>query len=182
MRLLVTFTLALAVSAGAFAEPPVIDFVGLVPGVSTEADYDATLVKYSGGRKAISVGGFEIICIPDYIDGKLAELLCPLGEKAGSIVLPAFIFASNTEIHRVLVDGYIKKFGNPNSSHDEPVQTRTGVKYLRSIVIWIDSRGNQLMLISRTSNVNEGGIVLKSSAKLAIEKIEARALEQKKKF
>ena len=43
MRLLVTFTLALAVSAGAFAEPPVIDFVGLVPGVSTEADYDATL-------------------------------------------------------------------------------------------------------------------------------------------
>jgi hypothetical protein len=184
MRILILALICAAVPTCVLAGPSAINFVGLVPGISTESDYDQTLVKYSGGRKGISVGGFEIVCTPDYIDGKLSEIYCPIGKNLGSLVEPVEYItrASNADVFRVLVDGYTKKFGKPDTILNDPVQTRAGADYVRQVVSWTDARGNELTLMSMTTSIDEGEVIMKSAAKLAADKAAERARDQQRNF
>ena len=178
------FALFVAFGGTAFAAVDQINFVGLIPGVTTQEEFDSTLKKYPGGRKALEVGSFEIICIPTFVDDRLDKLMCLVGTERGSLIRPttSVNLAKNSEIFRELAEGYTKKFGRPEKNIEIPVRTNSGVTYTREIMAWRDKAGNEMSLTSMTTNINEGSIVIKSSSLLSKEKNDEEEKNKSKKF
>ena len=178
------FALFVAVGGNAVAAVDQINFVGLIPGVTTQEEFDSALKKYPGGRKALEVGSFEIICIPTFVDDRLDKLVCLVGAERGSLIRPttSVDLAKNSEVFRELAEGYTKKFGKPVKNIEMPVRTNSGVPYTRQILVWRDKTGNEMSLTSMTSNINEGSIVIKSSNLLSKERIDEDEKNKSKKF
>lgn len=80
----------------AWGGPPQIDIVGLIPDQSTEADFEK-----AKGDMGLEIGGYEIICAPDYTNGVINQIMCLTGEKYYSTdkTSDGYRIASNSEIH-----------------------------------------------------------------------------------
>lgn len=166
-------------STYAVAAPDEIDVVGLTPGRSTKADFDR-----AKREEWLVIGGFRIVCIPAFASGKLLSLTCPTGEDNLSFdtTQGKSVPADNITIHRVLVDGFTKKFGHPDSVENSPVQTRLGTELSRSTVQWKDKRGNELILISIGTKIGSGGILLRSAEKVKKDKEAETSAQERRKF
>jgi hypothetical protein len=172
-------------SASVLAGPDQLDILGMVPGVS-----DLSQVKKiqkpgiehqgSSGYMAgmFEIGGHLIGCSYSFIDSKLALFGCLTGENGGT----KFTEASNIKIFSDLLVGFTKKFGKPDAIKKVPMRTRIGVEHENKIVSWRDSQGNTLRLDLMFGTVDQGILLMESSAeKKRDEKIEAEK-EAKKKF
>ena len=128
---LATF-LAIFCATTVYAKPNQIDIIGLIPDVSTQEQ-----VKSAESKFGYLIGGFEIICMPEYIDGKLSRLLCITGETSGSVnkITDPNRLASNAEIHKVLVNGFTKKFGAPLKVGNLILKNSFGTEFNNNIVV-----------------------------------------------
>ncbi len=104
-----------------------IDVIGIQPGVSTKSQVES---KKTGDF--FIIGGYQVLCMPEFIRGKLSTLYCETGkdrfsvDKASGLDSPA----SNIEVHDKFLDGFSEKFGSPTLS-EEPVRTNLGLATLR---------------------------------------------------
>ena len=166
MKKTILAVMAMLVSSQVFAIPKQIDVIGLIPDVSTEADVEQS--NYGVGHKMNNIGGYKMICIPSYIDAKLAHLYCGFGK---SVIQES----SNEIIYNTLKQGFTKKFGVPKVTNDK-VRNGYGTEFNVQSIVWNDQKGNSLTVYNRFSKVDEGVIILKSASQIKAEK-EARKLE-----
>ena len=166
MKKTILAVMAMLVSSQVFAIPKQIDVIGLIPDVSTEADVEQS--NYGVGHKMNNIGGYKMICIPSYIDAKLAHLYCGFGK---SVIQES----SNEIIYNTLKQGFTKKFGVPKVTNDK-VRNGYGTEFNLQSIVWNDQKGNSLTVYNRFSKVDEGVIILKSASQIKAEK-EARKLE-----
>lgn len=143
-----------------------INIIGLVPGVSTQEQAERAKDGYG-----YVIGGYKLICSPECINKKLSSLVCVTGEDSGSIDLVSGqnIAVSNIEIHNTLVKGFTKKIGRPKLS-EIPTRTRIGVEYTAQMAIWKDKKGNELTLLSMTTDIDTGALILKSAEQIKFDK------------
>ncbi len=66
----------LVISADIYAEPFKLEVISLVPGQSTKSDVER--VKSGVGY---IIGGYELLCVPEYLGEVLSQLLCLTGES-----------------------------------------------------------------------------------------------------
>jgi hypothetical protein len=172
-------------STNIHAETDQLDVIGLVPGVSTQSDVEEAKV---GGDYII--GGFRLICVPEFSEGVLTELTCFTGKKnlSQDTTRPGNGFASNALVHQTLVDGFTKKFGSPTDIGNNALTNRFGVKYNQETVSWIDKNGNMLILNSILEvqsigiKIDEGSLQLVSGRKIEKHNEDIRQSEQLRKF
>jgi len=176
---LLTFLAVFCTSTAAYAGTNQIDIIGLVPDVSTQEQVESAKAEFG-----YVIGGYEIICIPEYLDGKLSQLLCVTGEDSASRdrATDSYRLASNAEIHKVLVKGFSKKYGAPSKIDNSTVTNGFGTEFNRSVVVWIDKKGNKLTLASMVTKVDEGMIFLESAKQLKKDKAESSRAESKRDF
>ena len=82
----------------------------------------------------------------------------------------------------ILVAGFTKKFGKPDSTKAKTVRTGMGVEYEQTVVVWTDTQGNRLELMSIFDTVNAGVIILESAEHIKRSAQERMEEEKKKKF
>lgn len=179
MTKVVVFFLAMFCAASAYAGTNQIDILGLVPDSSTQEQVEKAKAEYG-----YVIGGYELICIPEYIDGKLSQLLCVTGEESASRdrTTDSYRLASNSEIHETLAKGFTKKFGAPSKIDNDTVTNGFGTQFNRNVVVWVDKKGNKLTLMSMASKVNEGMLLLESAKQIKKDKAESRQAEGKRDF
>jgi hypothetical protein len=177
LKLLTFLTVFCATTA--YAGTNQIDIIGLVPDVSTQEQVESAKAEFG-----YVIGGFELICIPEFIDGKLSQLLCVTGEDSASRdrTTDSYRLASNSEIHKVLVSGFTKKYGAPSKIDNSTVSNRFGTEFNRNVVVWVDNKGNKLTLMSMATKIDEGMILLESANQLKKDKAESNRAESKRDF
>jgi hypothetical protein len=99
----IVFASSIIFAASAYAEPNQIEIIGLVPGVSTQ-----TQVENAKSEYGYVIGGYELICNPEYIDGLLSRLVLLTGFRSRDRTTSSYRVASNTEVHVVLLKGSLK--------------------------------------------------------------------------
>jgi len=156
-----------------------LDIIGLVPGVSTK-----TQVEQAKSEYGYVIGGYELICIPEFIDGLLSQFLCVTGEDSHSRDKTAnsYRIASNNEVHVALVKGFTKKFGSPSKFENSSVSNRMGAEFQRNIAVWIDKKGNKLTLINMANKIDEGMVLLESAQQLRKDQAESRNADAQRNF
>lgn len=159
-----------------WAGPNQIEVVGLVPGESTQAQVEKAKSEFG-----YVIGGYELICAPEYIDGILSELLCITGESRDRTADSPRV-ASNTEVHAALLKGFTKKFGTPSKIENSPVRNRLGAEFIRNSATWVDKKGNKLTIISMVSKIDEGMLLLESAQQIRKDEEQNEKAEQHRKF
>lgn len=98
-------SLIFCIVSNSYAGPNQLDIIGLVPGVSTQ-----DLVEKAKSEFVYIIGGYELLCESSYLENLLSQFLCLTGEEYYSRDINAdpYIFASNTEVHKVSVEGFTK--------------------------------------------------------------------------
>lgn len=169
----------IAFASNTFAGPAELEIIGIVPGKSTQAD-----VEKAKGEIGYVIGGFELVCIPEYMDGVLSQFLCLTGGKYYSRdkTSDSYRNASNIEVHKVLLEGFTKKFGKPTAIDNDSVSNALGQEFNRNVVVWIDEKGNKLMISSLATKVDEGMLVLESAAKVKADKADKKKADQMRNF
>jgi len=169
----------LAIAPCAFAGTSQLDVIGLVPGKSTEAD-----VEKVKGDVGFDIGGYRLICIPEYISGFLSQFLCLFGEDyyTQDTTSDSYRVASNIEVFKVLFNGFKKKYGKPTAVDNDTVTNALGNEFDRIVVVWIDKNGNKLTISNLATKVNEGMLILESSEKLKVDKTEEKKAEKQRNF
>ena len=179
MKYLLAITLAL-VTGSAHAIPNQLEVAGIVPGVTTQKEFENGKAEYG-----YIIGGFKLICSPKYdVESVLDELFCFTGNEYYSrdITKESRPVVTNLEVHATLVKGFTKKFGKPVEVIDMPVQTGFGVKYNTNSVKWKDKIGNELTLIDMATKVGVGLLILTSAKKLKLEKEKEEEGEKLREF
>ena len=172
MKKTILAVMAMLVSSQVFAIPKQIDVIGLIPDVSTEADVEQS--NYGVGHKMNNIGGYKMICIPSYIDAKLAHLQCGFGNSSIET-------SSNEIIYNTLKQGFTKKFGVPKVTNDK-VRNGYGTEFNLQSIVWNDQKGNSLTVYNRFSKVDEGVIILKSASQIKAEKEASKLEDASRKF
>lgn len=179
MKNIIFIATVIIYASAAYAEPKQIEINGLVPGVSTKAQVESkkTDVGYI-------IGGFELLCSDNYIDGVLSDLSCFTGEDYYSrdTTKESYTIASNVQVHSVLSKGFTKKFGKPFDVKNMPMRNRLGTDYNRNIVMWKDKKGNELTLFSIFNKANDGVLLLKSHQKIKLDTEKRKAEEKQRNF
>jgi len=164
----------------AHATPDQLNVSGLIPGVTTQEEFENGKPDYG-----YIIGGFKLICSPEY-DGELllSKVYCFTGNKYYSqdITIESQPYVTNLKVHETLVGGFAKKFGKPVKVIDTPVQTGLGVTYNQNSVEWRDKIGNELTLIDMSTRVGEGLLILTSAKQLKADKEEEKAGEKLREF
>ena len=165
--------------SAAYAEPKQIEIIGLIPGVSTKEQ-----VQSAKSDIGFIIGGFELICSDEYIDGVLSNLTCFTGEEYYSkdTTKKSYTIASNLEVHSVLTKGFTKKFGKPSDIKNMPIHNSLGTEYNRNIVIWKDKKGNELKLFSLFSKTNDGLLLLESHQKVKLDAEKSKEEDKQRNF
>ena len=175
------FLLALLIlSTTAQALPSQLNVVGIVPGVSTKAE----VVSKKDGKLYV-IGGYKIICIPEFsTEGLLQQLFCVTGEKYGSVDATKETYrpVSNIEVHETLAKGFKKKFGKPYHSEDFVRSTGLGVRVNSNLTEWKDKKGNKLTLLSMSDKIDEGLLLLQSAEKIKQDEADTKKEEEDRKF
>lgn len=142
----ITFFAAVLLASNAFGNPNHINVIGLIPGVSTEAQIDDAGIEDSINSYAI--GGYSLSCYHETLSGVLSKFYCRTGEDylSEDLARPDRS-VSNTEIHDVLIKGFTKKYGAPTRVENTTVMNQFGTKANSNRVVWVDIKGNKLTLI-----------------------------------
>ena len=166
-------------ASSTYAGPNQIEMIGLVPGVSTQAQVENAKSEYG-----YVIGGYELICGPEYIDGLLSQLLCVTGEDSHSKdkTTNSYRLASNTEVHAALLKGFTEKLGTPSKNDNLSASNRFGAVFNRNVVVWIDKKGNKLTLMSIASKIDDGIVLLESAQQLRKGESENRKADQQRNF
>jgi hypothetical protein len=172
----ILFASSIIFAASAYAGPNQIEIIGLVPGVSTQ-----TQVENAKSEYGYVIGGYELLCLPEYIDGLLSQLLCVTGDSR-DITANSYRSASNTEVHVALLKGFTKKFGTPSTIDNSTVSNRFGTEFNSNKAVWIDQKGNKLTLLSMVSKIDQGGVLLESAQQLRKDEAESRKADQQRNF
>jgi len=175
----IVFASSMIFAMSAWAGPNQIEIVGLVPGESTQGEVEKAKSEFG-----YVIGGYELICIPEYIDGVLSQLLCVTGEKSASRdkTTDSYRLASNTEVHVALLKGFTKKFGAPSKIENSSVRNRLGTEFSRNSAAWVDKKGNKLTIISMASKIDEGMLLLESAQQIRKDEAQSGKAEQQRKF
>ena len=154
------------VAAIAFLSAPVIaqnvtnqiDIIGLIPGVSSAAQFKAasipSVIDGVGNMAEFKIGGFELICSSEFENDRMQRFHCGTGGLG----------YSNIDIHNVLKRGFQEKFGSPFSDTNSSVRNGLGTEYNVNDVMWADKLGNILLLKSIDDKVDRGSLILVSSS------------------
>lgn len=179
----ILFLSTMLVATSAYAEPNQIEIIGIIPGVSTEVQVEAAKTQREIVNSHI-IGGFSLVCISKYIDGRLSQFLCPTGEDYYSTdeTKESYTVVSNIEVHGVLLKGFTKKFGLPTDVTNQTIQNRFGTKFNQSAVTWIDKKGNSLMLLNIANKTTEGLLMMESAQKIKLDKEKKKAANQQRSF
>lgn len=163
----------------AWCGPPQIDIVGLIPDQSTEVDFER-----AKGDMGLVIGGYEIICVPDYTNGIINQIMCVTGEDSYSqdTTSDGYRIANNNEIHKVLVKGFTSKFGKPDLVNNNEVTTTIGAQHVQQLVVWKDKKGNKLTLLNMAKKIDEGVILVESASRLRSDAQEKKETEKSRKF
>lgn len=156
----------------------VIDVIGIYPGISTKSQ----VASKKSGRFFI-IGGYQILCLPEFKRGKLSRLYCETGEDRYSKdrISGADRPVTNFEVHEQLLAGFSKKFGPPRLE-EETVRTKLGVTYESQSAVWKDKFGNRLTAISIFNSVDRGLLLLESSDSIAASHDKVRRNDERRKF
>lgn len=137
-----------------------IDIIGLIPGVSSAAQFKAASIPtYDYGDSSIEdfeIGGFTVGCQREFEGDKMQTFRCVTG-GSGNL---------NIDIHNVLKHGFQEKFGSPFSDKNSSVRNGLGTEYNVNEVMWADKLGNILVLKSIDDRVDIGSLSLVSSSVL----------------
>lgn len=136
-----------------------IDVIGLTPGISTIEDFKKAgeFIKKTGDKyiTRLTIGGYVLPCGGLFSFQRLGMMSCITGES--------YTKGTNLEIHEVLVNGFTKKFGPPESIKNTPVRTRMGVEYNSNEVTWKDKRGNVLIIKDLDGKIDKGSLMVLSA-------------------
>ena len=156
----------------------VIDVIGIYPGISTKSQ----VASKKSGRFFI-IGGYQILCLPEFKRGKLSQLYCETGEDRHTKdrISGADRPVTNFEVHEQLLAGFSKKFGPPRLEK-EIVRTKLGVTYESQSAIWKDKFGNRLTAISIFNSVDRGLLLLESSDSISASNDKVRRNNERRKF
>ena len=179
MMRFIVFASSMVFAISAWAGPNQIEVIGLVPGESTQDQVESARSGFG-----YVIGGYELLCIPEYIDGFFSQLLCLTGEKALSRdkTTDSNRFASNTEVHVTLLKGFTKKFGAPSKIENSSVRNRLGTEFSRSLAVWVDKKGNKLTIMSMASKIDEGMLILESAQQVRKNEAQSGKAEQQRRF
>jgi|GEM_PF-2444773 len=135
-----------------------IDIIGLIPGVSSAAQFKAasTPMDYDLGFSIFEIGGFRLVCAGEFEGDKMQRFSCETGYGG----------ESNIDIHNVLKRGFQEKFGSPFSDTNSSVRNGLGTEYNVNDVMWADKLGNVLLLKSMDDKIDKGSLTLFSSSLL----------------
>lgn len=183
------FALAMGFFMNAWAEPEQLDVVGIVPGVTTQAELEEKLL--AGKNDVLSewgelprvesrlvIGGFILSCAYSEYDtqGRLERFRCFTGHGlmgkyrfmfgANSYDMATGKSVSNSDVHEALLSGYTEKYGSPTS--ERVMLYENEFAYFDSQPSWIDKSGNQLSLMKTYRNDREGLLLLQSSEMVKI--------------
>ncbi len=163
----------------ATAAPNTIEIIGLVPGVSTKAQVE------QADASGFIIGGYKLLCVPEYIDDVLSKFVCLTGKDMYSIDTTAkesFRIASNVEVYKVLLAGFTKKFGVPAKIDTSSARNKLGTEFERQTAIWLDKAGNRLLLTSMATKIDEGALIMESAQNIKKDRAEETAADQQRKF
>ena len=135
-----------------------IDIIGLIPGVSSAAQFKAASIPTpnvddSYMIKGFEIGGFRVGCEGEFEGDKMQKFSCTTGYAE-----------SNIDIHNVLKRGFQEKFGFPFSDTNSTVRNGLGTEYNVNEVLWVDKLGNMLLLKSMDYEIDKGSLTLFSSS------------------
>lgn len=110
--------------------------------------------------------------------------MCLTGGKHYSrdITSESYRNGTNIEVHKVLLEGFIKKFGEPTDVYNVAVTNAVRHEFNRNIVVWVDQKGNRLIISSLATKVDEGMLTLESSEKIKADGAEEKMADQLRKF
>lgn len=174
--------------SNSYAETEQLDIINLIPSKSTKDQVFQASQNNSGS--AFKIGGYEFIeCKTEFRNDKLDKLRCLFGLDP---------FHSNSEIFSTLKNGYIQKFGNPDSVKVNPLKNRLGNVIDNQVIVkWKDKQGNELVIYSfyeqfdsrmfdplgKTGEIHDLGLITIFSSDYIKDQLEKDAAEQKlKKF
>ena len=141
-----------------------LSVTGLVAGMSSSEQ-----VERRKRSRGFVIGGFQLSCTTEFLDDRLASLVCATGEEYHSKdIIVDTKTATNVKVHTTLVKGFTRKYG-PGKSHDSTMRNLLGVEFDVNRTVWFDKRGNRLTLISRAGGVNIGGLTFESSEYIKIQ-------------
>jgi hypothetical protein len=171
-----TLLLALALAAGSIhAQVESIDVLGLVPGKSSLEDINRIASeRIAGDYFYVELGGIRMPCGPKLADGKVADFACLTGGK--------YTKESNLEVHAVLVKGFTAKFGPPTSRYTDRRRNRLGTEFESEEVWWTDKVGTTLVLYSMQRQIDQGGLLLTTTASLLQAKEAAERKDKERRF
>lgn len=172
VKKIVLAVMTILMSSQVLAIPQQLSVVGLIPDVSTEADVEQS--NYGFGKYINEIGGYQMFCIPSYIDAKLARLYCNFGKSSINT-------SSNEIIYGTLKQGFTKKFGVPKVANDK-VRNGYGTEFNLQSIVWNDQKGNRLTVYNRLSKVDEGVLLLESASQLKAEKEVSKLIDASRKF
>lgn len=164
--------LAVFTSSQVLAITKQLDVIGLIPDVATEEDFERS-EKGPYGTTTI-IGGYQMICIPSYIDSHLSQLYCVFGDSSLSP-------SSNEAIYSTLKKGFTQKFGVPKTTNSV-TSNLMGTKFQKQEVVWKDQKGNELSITNRFTKINEGLLLLNSAKQIKADKEKAKIEEKSRKF
>ncbi len=132
----------------------------------------------------LTLGGYRLICIPEYMSGVLSQFICLFGEDyyTQDTTSDSYRVVSNTEVFKVLFNGFKKKYGKPTAIDNDTVTNALGNEFERIVVVWIDKKGNKLTISNLATKVNEGMLMLESSEKIKAEKIKEKKADKQRNF
>ncbi len=139
-----------------------IDIIGLIPGVSSAAQFKAASIPtpdyraYRGDSstfQAFEIGGFTLGCHGEFEGDKMQKFSCTTGYAE-----------SNIDIHNVLKRGFQEKLGSPFSDTSSTVRNGLGTEFNVNEVMWADKLGNVLLLKSMDDKIDKGSLTLFSSS------------------
>ena len=128
------------------------------------------------------IGGYDLVCSTEFIDGLLSGLYCSTGEESSTDTTESNRAASNTEIHLALLKGFSKKFGPPSRMDNSSVSNQLGTKFDSNSAVWIDKKGNKLILNSIDTKINAGSVLLKSAQQVRKDETKSRKTEEQRNF
>jgi len=177
------FAFAMVFFMNAWAEPEQLDIVGIVPGITTEAQLEQ---KFLDGKKDILsrwgeirspdnrllIGGLILDCFSNEQDaqGHIENFNCWIGDRLANLSygvdqnsydMSTGKSISNVDAHEVLLSGYTNKYGPP--ALRRVFIYRGGIAYIDSQLSWIDKSGNQLSLMKTYRSGDTGKLLLQSA-------------------
>jgi hypothetical protein len=170
---------AAAIKAQEASESGLLNVIGIHPGISTKDQFNSKKESYG-----YLIGGYELTCKGEFVANALYRMTCLTGEEFLSrdrVSGDKNRLVDNAEVHKVLREGFQKKFGSPKVLTNQ-VRNGFGAKFQQEILSWTDAAGNRLTLFSFVSDLNTGTLLLESFNAVEDREREEREADAQREF